>query len=549
MAEHSWPFDAGTGANITEGQWWQMAQMWAPDGVLSGSGGGLGVGELEVFADSSGMQVKVRPGQAWIKGQYYDLDAQATLGPFTAADATNDRIDRVVVTIDWTTNTGALTVRNGTAGASPIPPTPALTPGNVYDLLLAQVRIRAGTTTIAAGDVTDERLWTDLTTQLPAGLLMDYGGTSAPPRGWLFCYGQAVSRVTYARLFTAIGTNYGTGNGTTTFNLPDFRGRVAVPLDTLGGVAASRVPTATSINSNGGAVSVTLTVDQIPSHVHTATLTGTSGTESATHTHGTGTYAAATGTASAGHTHDAGSIVAAIAGESAHTHNVGTLANTADTTHAHGAGTLAADAETAHTHGAGSFSNAGEGTHAHGVGTIAGSIASSGQHAHPVLFKTVSFQTGASGLPSVGTVGVNDGATTGAATATSSSDHAHTISMSGASAAGSSHTHVFSGTSAAGSSHGHTLSGASAAGSSHTHPITGASAAGASHTHTATVTGTSAGQSADHTHATTLSGASAIQTGNHQHSVTVTGTTGGTGTNQAHENMPPWLCVTKVIKY
>lgn len=45
-----------------------------------------------------------------------------------------------------------------------------------------------------------------------------------PPNGWLTCNGQAVSRITYSRLFTAIGTAFGAGDGTTTFNLPDLRG-------------------------------------------------------------------------------------------------------------------------------------------------------------------------------------------------------------------------------------------------------------------------------------------------------------------------------------
>lgn len=58
----------------------------------------------------------------------------------------------------------------------------------------------------------------------PAGTIQAYGGTSAPT-GWLLCEGGTVSRTTYARLFTAISTRFGSGDGTTTFHLPDFRGR------------------------------------------------------------------------------------------------------------------------------------------------------------------------------------------------------------------------------------------------------------------------------------------------------------------------------------
>lgn len=62
---------------------------------------------------------------------------------------------------------------------------------------------------------------------LPAGVIAAYGGAAAPT-GWLLCDGSAVSRTTYADLFTAIGTAYGAGDGSTTFNLPDMRGRVPV---------------------------------------------------------------------------------------------------------------------------------------------------------------------------------------------------------------------------------------------------------------------------------------------------------------------------------
>jgi len=61
---------------------------------------------------------------------------------------------------------------------------------------------------------------------LPSGMLVDYAGT-VEPSGWLMCDGRAVSRTVYASLFSSIGTSYGSGDGSTTFNLPDFRGRFA----------------------------------------------------------------------------------------------------------------------------------------------------------------------------------------------------------------------------------------------------------------------------------------------------------------------------------
>ena len=60
---------------------------------------------------------------------------------------------------------------------------------------------------------------------LPVGSIVGYGGTADPSTSWFICDGRAVSRSTYATLFTAIGTAFGTGDGATTFNIPDYRGK------------------------------------------------------------------------------------------------------------------------------------------------------------------------------------------------------------------------------------------------------------------------------------------------------------------------------------
>lgn len=65
---------------------------------------------------------------------------------------------------------------------------------------------------------------------LPAGMMMPYAAATAPI-GWLLCDGAAVSRQTYRRLFSIIGTTYGTGDGSTTFNLPNLKGRIIVGVD------------------------------------------------------------------------------------------------------------------------------------------------------------------------------------------------------------------------------------------------------------------------------------------------------------------------------
>lgn len=84
--------------------------------------------------------------------------------------------------------------------------------------------------------------------RMPAGSMIMYGGAEAP-RGWLLCDGSAVSRGTYAQLFKAIGTEFGAGDGSTTFNLPDMRSRAPFGVGTYrnlgqneGGAEAGRDP-------------------------------------------------------------------------------------------------------------------------------------------------------------------------------------------------------------------------------------------------------------------------------------------------------------------
>jgi microcystin-dependent protein len=74
------------------------------------------------------------------------------------------------------------------------------------------------------------------------GEVKDFAGlASAIPSGWALCYGQPVSRASYAALFAVLSTAWGPGDGSTTFNLPDLRGRITAGIDNMGGVAANRV--------------------------------------------------------------------------------------------------------------------------------------------------------------------------------------------------------------------------------------------------------------------------------------------------------------------
>lgn len=96
--------------------------------------------------------------------------------------------------------------------------------------------------------------------QVPLGGIIDFAGSSVPSTAFAFPVGQAISRSgSFAPLFSLIGTTYGSGDGSTTFNLPDYRGRVAAGKDNMGGTTASRL-TSTTMTPDGNTLGATNSV-------------------------------------------------------------------------------------------------------------------------------------------------------------------------------------------------------------------------------------------------------------------------------------------------
>jgi len=202
----------------------------------------------------------------------------------------------------------------------------------------------------------------------PIGGVIDYFG-STEPSGWKYPNGQAISRTTYSSLFDLLGTAFGSGDGLTTFNLPDMRGRVAVMRDASAGVITGT----DTLGSTEGDQSVTLTTAQIPSHNHAITVTSaTTGI-----TASTGNNSANPTVTDSGHSHGPGGsstnfVTRAAGGSAGFTATGSNVISTTTTATATGTANLSVSGshthtvsitDTGHTHTASADNAGGGGSH------------------------------------------------------------------------------------------------------------------------------------------------------------------------------------------
>lgn len=148
------PFDAGAGSSVMESTWRKMMKhvTLGRDGVLKGNGL-----NMEVFGDSSGMQVKVRTGECWIRGHWGEITATKTVTVPTA-HATLARIDRAILRCDFSDNNIEVDVLQGTAASTPV--APAVTQdSSIWEVSLATVSVPAADTSIGSNQVTDARFY------------------------------------------------------------------------------------------------------------------------------------------------------------------------------------------------------------------------------------------------------------------------------------------------------------------------------------------------------------------------------------------------------
>jgi microcystin-dependent protein len=139
----------------------------------------------------------------------------------------------------------------------------------------------------------------------PTGAVLPYAGTTAPA-GYLLCTGDNVSRTTYAALFAVIGTTFGEGDGSTTFGLPNLKGRFPLGKDNMGGTSAN-VVTATAadnLGGTGGEESHTLTIAEIPAHSHSYSQHNAGGSGMTDNGNNNGNVTANTGSTGGGQPHN-----------------------------------------------------------------------------------------------------------------------------------------------------------------------------------------------------------------------------------------------------
>lgn len=292
MTQELWATQSGSfSAELTRRAVFAAYARTAADrpGIIAG--GLISPSDLQLSAPASGMTVNLAVGEAMVggseggsQGGYYFRNSATLSLAIAAANATNPRIDTVCVSAGDSGYTEPSDVPAGTNGGVPAVITGSPTTGAslanlsgaaalpLSSLLLGYVLVPAAATNIVTANISNKASVAGLLSD-PAGSLLAYAGSSAPS-GYLACDGSTVSRATYQALFNAIGTTWGAGDGSTTFAVPDFRGRAPIGAGTgaPAGTLTNRV-----LGTSGGEEAHILGNGEIPVQVGSQGGAGASG--------------------------------------------------------------------------------------------------------------------------------------------------------------------------------------------------------------------------------------------------------------------------------
>lgn len=153
MTQTSYPFDA---QDVTEDQYRLLMREMVETGVV----GSVGDTDLEIYGDSSGMNVKARAGSAIVEGYFYDNSVEETL-TVTAAHATLPRVDTAILRLSLPLNSCVLAVKAGTpaTAGSQVPPALSWGASSVWEFPLADIAVGAGVVSVSAVNVTNRRVF------------------------------------------------------------------------------------------------------------------------------------------------------------------------------------------------------------------------------------------------------------------------------------------------------------------------------------------------------------------------------------------------------
>lgn len=316
--------------------------------------------------------------QEWSGSAWTDLVLDLAGGGTAASTASGARTSLGLGTMA-TQNSSSVSITGGTmSGVS-------LNASDISSGTVAVARLGSGSGGAGAKALFDDNTWKSVADTFPVGGIIAWL-TSSAPSGWSICDGSAISRATYAVLFALFGTTFGAGDGSTTFNLPDFRGRLPFGKDASG---------------TG------------------STLGGTFGTKDHTHTSAAHTHTVAA------HNHTGPSHTHTISSDGDHQHGVqGNTDGEASHTHAY-SGTVAASGSAQETVNAPGGQTIIDYAHTH---TYSGTTGAGSSHSHtltnPTAFTNVigahthGGATGAAGTGATGNASLTTDSTTPGATGT-----------------------------------------------------------------------------------------------------------------------------------